>query len=755
MAGKPWDADPVVTMPQAAAPAAPAAPAPVQAPQAPTAGAKPWEADPVVGQSPQQPAGKVGKFESFFTGEGRLEHPDMPNLEELNMPLGRLLASAGIVAATDTKQKVDILKAHLPGATFANDAYGNPMVTYNGQTVYVAKPGLRTGDVLQAGAQGTAYALGLGALGKAGAIASKIPGVGAIGQIVKGIPVVGRFAAPATAAAGTSAALDLAAHAGGAETVIDAPRAAGAGLVGVGAEVLSPVANSAYRWLSGVFQSKPFVDAAGNLSQEAEVLLHRAGINPAAISGEFKQWFSKLARDAVDPGDVTKAAQAQALPVPVPQTRGNVSGLASDQMTESLAAKGAYGPDAENTMRGVMSRQQDALRGNVEAIQGRLGGQGAPQVVEKGQGGAKAQNALVEAQGRTKAATSAAYGEAEKAPALVTTSGTQGLAAEVMKPAEKYGVGAPIARQQADRLANLSLSERDAMPVKALFDWRRQTSELAANAPSAAEGAALKEQLRAFDGQIESTVKSALMSGDEESAGKWLRAIAIRRGEGRRFQSNDLIADLLETENAGGGARLKIAPEQASNYIFGAANLGFITKPQLARDLGRLRARLGPDSDAWNALREEAWLRFAKAGEGPMQGADRAFSGTNFKKAWDAGWRDNGPTMRVLFGEQERKLIDTFAEVAARTTGKVAGGDNPSGTAVALSNIAQKLARLPMFGEKAALLLQPIVGATVKLNQRMQLGRNLAEPVELRALPKGAFPGAALGVYGATANDGR
>lgn len=393
-------------------------------------------------------------------------------------------------------------------------------------------------------------------------------------------------------------------------------------------------------------------------------------------------------------------------------------------------------------MRGVVSRQQEALRGNVDAIQTQLGG---GQVLERGQGGAQAQQALVEAQQRTKAATSAAYKAAEGAPALVTADGVRDLATRVGRALEPYGSMAPGAKEKLADLANLGLGQNDSAAVKALFDWRRRASELARAAPNATEAAALSKMLKEFDGSIEETVKQSLMSGDQEAAKKWLQAIAIRKGEARRFQSNDLIADLLETEYAGGRSRLKVAPEAAANFIFGKADLGLASQPELARDLSRLKGRLGPDSDAWKALKEEAWLRFANQGDGAAQGAERMFSGVKFKKAWDQAWNKNGPTMRVLFDERERKLVDTFAEVAARTTGKVAGGDQPSGTTIAISNIVQKLSKLPLFGDKAAMLLSPIVGASVRLNQRMQLGQQIAEPVVRRALPQPAIQGAIVG----------
>jgi hypothetical protein len=716
---------------------APVVSAGAQPSAAPAAKAASWQDAPVVGSAPRGAKGDTafGTVKDFVSGESKIEFPELPNIDEFKdgglFDAGGWRAAVGMLFATDDQQKIDILQKSFPGAKFSADAFGNPIMEALGQRVYVNKPGMRAQDAMQGGAQAAAF-LGVG---KAlPAIAGAVPGLKTAGAVMEALP--GVVQAAGTGAA-TSAALDLGAHAAGAEKVVDLPRAGTNAAFGAAFELASPLVSKAANVLRGALGSQQFVDQVGNLTPEATVVLERAGIDPAQVSDEFRTHFAQLARDAVSPDDAARLAQSRTLPVPVPETRGSLSGLPSDQMTESLAAKGAYGEDAQRIMRGMVAEQQDAIRGNVGAIQQRMGGQ----LTERGQGGALAQQALQQAQGRTKRATGAAYDAAEKAPALLESAKLAPFAMKVGQAMESYGSQAPGAKEKFGELAQLATGKADATSVKALFDWRRRTSELARAAPNATEAAALSKMLTTFDDGIEDTVKQALMTGDDDAARLWLRAIGIRRGEARRFQSKDLIADLLDTEYAGGQRRLKVAPEQAANYIFGAADTGFITKPQLARDLSRLRARLGETSDAWRGLKEEAWLRFANQGEGAAQGASRAFSGVKFKKAWDQAWNKNGPTMRVLFDDRERRLIDTFAEVSARVTGKVAGGDNPSGTTVALSQIVQKLSTLSMFGPKAAALLTPVVGAAVKFQAGRNVARSLSEPLKTKQLPKGLVSG--------------
>lgn len=723
------------------------------APTTPAPAAQPasgsWRDAPIAGQRNPKADTAFGTVKDFVTGESKIEFPDLPNINELNTPFfdgGSWRAAAGLLVATDRDQKLDILRKSFPDAKFTADAYGNPIMEAFGQKVYVDKPGLRTQDVIQGAGQAAAF---VGAGRALPAIAGAVPGLKTAGAVMQAMPGVVQSAGTGAA---TSAALDLAANAAGAEKVVDLPRAAFNAGAGAAFEMFSPLVNKGFNLLRNVFGKQQFVDAAGNLTPEATVVLERAGIDPTQVSTEFKDYFAKMAKEAANPEDAARLAQSETLPIRVPETRGTLSGLPSDQMTESMAAKGAYGEDAQRIMRGMVAEQQDALRGNVEAIQQRLGG---GQVVERGQGGAAAQRALVEAQGRTKAATRAAYNAAEAAPALVKSKELAPFAMKVGQAMEAYGSQAPGAKEKLAELAAMATGEADATTVKALFDWRRRTSELARAAPNATEGAALSKMLTAFDDGIEDTVKQSLLTGDEKAAKLWLRAIGIRKGEARRFGSKDLIADLLEKEYAGGRSRLAVAPEQAANYIFGAADTGFISKPQLARDLSRLRGRLGETSDAWKGLKEEAWLRFASQGEGAAQGATRGFSGVKFKKAWDQAWSKNGPTMRVLFDERERKLIDTFAEVAARVTGKVAGGDNPSGTTIALANAVQKLGTMAFLGPKAQLLLQPVVGAAVKFKGGQNIGKALAQPLRQKQLPQGLVSGVGTAGANLTQGDGQ
>jgi hypothetical protein len=714
--------------------------APVAAPavQPAPASSVPFGANDLRLSAPAQSA----PLSSVFTGEGRMQYPDMPNIDQLKTPnptpeqsMNALFDGSafnspsvnvplGLLFSTDPQQKVDILRKAYPQAQFSKDSYGNDIIELDGQRVYVHKPGFRQQDVLQGVGQGIAYAKGIG-----GAQAALRP-----------LTTLGKSLTTAITSALTSMGLDLGAHSAGADKVVDLPRAGITGVIGGAGEALSPVIAAGWR---AIRQSgNRLTDVNGALTTEARRVLVEAGIDPAQMSDDVAREWARMAENAANPGDALRMAQANTLPVPVPQTRGVVTGDPSQQMFEELAQKGAYGEQARNIVSGVQSRAQQALRGNTEAIQARLGGGG----VSRGQAGGNAQAALSEAQNRATVATDAAYGAARAAPALVNKSAMPDFARRVMEPAQTYLRQAPGAQQEAKRLAELALSQGDAVPVAQLFDWRRDVSQLMRATSDGTERAAYRQLLSSFDDNVRDLVRDGLMSGSDDAARLWQRAVNIRRGAGRRFESNDLIADLLEREYAGGGMRLKVAPEAASNYIFGAADTGFITKPQLARDLVRLRNRLGSTSAEWNGIREEAWLRFAQAAEGAFDGGTRQFSGVKFQKAWDGAWNKNPEVMRALFSPKERSLIDQFAQVATRTTNPVKGGSNPSGTGAAMANMMQRFMNAALLGEKGAAFLGrlPGFGGVYDFVQTGRIGVNAYSPVPAAQLPAGLAGGAAV-----------
>lgn len=647
----------------------------------------------------------------------------------------------GLLSANDTQQAKDILTNNIPGAKIEQDKYGTDVVNIPNQgKFYIDRPGLDWQDILHTAAQGVSY-LG-GTMGAAAPFKS----------------LVGRAIGAGVGAGATSAGLDVAAMGAGSEQGINLPRAGRTAAGGALFELGTPLMSSIVRKLFSTGRI-PSVQVARQTLQEA-------GLNPQELTDEAVNVFIKEARTAISPEAAGRFAEAQTLPVSVPLTRGQISGRASEQMFEDMAAKGAFGQGAETLMRGATERTEEALRANIPAIQQRLGG---GVVAERGQGAAMAQQALArqaeEAGKGVTQAYEAARGIQGQMPGEVATTMADDIGQSIadfiphaptarreFQTLQKLTSKTPAASGLLDSAGNIIHAKKRALDtsIKDLFDWRRKVSTLANNAKDRTEAAALKKMVTQFDDSMDDAIKNSLMSGDEEAAAAWNKAIALRRSKGAKFESGDLISDLVETEYKGGGLRLKVAPEAASNYIFGASNTGFIGRPQLARELTRMKSILGPNSTEWNAIREEAFLRFAQQAEGGFQGAARTFSGAKLKKSIQDIQAKNPEVWRQLFNESERKLINQFANVAARATTPVKGGANFSNTAVGLSRIAQGLNNALFMGPKGKAIISRIFP---NIYEGLQLG-----PAAVSAaggLARKQIPAGIMGGIGATATTER
>lgn len=629
----------------------------------------------------------------------------------------------------DDRQKAGIWERLNPDSPARFDKFGNAIVKFGGQDFYLNSPGVSGQDFRDMVVQGLGMPLAM----KGAQIGKSL--LGALGRV-------------AGAGAGFSlggSLQDEAALAAGAPEGATPGRAGVDFALGSAGELIAP----AFGPVAAQAMKRPataFVDAVGAPTQETIKIFVQAGIDPKNVTSAMVNEFARDARLAADPVAAARYAAARSLPVPVPMTRGQISLNASDQMTEDLMLKGAMGQGAENTMRSQRLAEQQALHGNAEAIQKQVAG-GTPTVTTQGQGAATAQakmSAMEQAQHR---AASAAYDKARAADqAWIPASETQRIAADMLGAVEKDHALAvvPNAAKLHEEFAKLAADGNPQTIVDKMFTWRRQ----ATNATPADEGerVAIKKMITSLDKNLDDLVTSDLLRGNAEAIPLWKKAISGWKEFRDKWDNPDLMGKLVERQTIAGKSELKVAPESAANLIFGTANMGLTSRPEIARQLIRMRDTLGAKSPEWNALREEAWLRFVRQAEGPMEGGVLQFSGAKFKTAWhDANMR-NAPLMQVLFNTEERNLITQFADVAARVTNPVKGGQNFSNTTPAAANIIGKVfdKLLSSDGGKSYLSLLLPSGVIGRVQQVRAFGATGATPAAVRPSPGSLGSGGAM-----------
>lgn len=615
--------------------------------------------------------GMLGQAVDFLSGANRRE--DIPQAidrttrlpQEKNAQLTALLATT----ASDERLMEGISKIE-PRAQFDKDRFGNliavmPVRDADGnltgeRTRFYPNPrGLDMADVLQV--------TGAAALGGPVSGAVRMLGGKATGLLGGGL--VG----------GTEAALVE----GASSQLSDAPYQISDIPMGVvGGAVAGKAADVLSQFVRQVWGRPVFVDGA--LTPEAQNALRKAGVDPNEVTQEMAEGVMNSVRNAVDPIEAVRVAEATKLPVPVPLTEGAVTGSKGQQLFEDMARSGAYGSVAESILSGRRAEQSEAIQQNIPALQKAIADT-SPLVAEAGEGGSAAQSALKEQ--RTEAVTDAnrLYDVARAAPST-RVAGTDFVSEGVRSALVDVNARtAPNAYAFADDMDDILTSTSD---IKDLYAWRSQLTT--ASKDGGQDGHAMGKMARAFDDVMNEAVNRSLLEGDSTAVEKWGKAIRNFKAFSDKWKSEGGILKALTEEGMRDGQIvLNVAPEAASNYIFGVSGSKLMSQPAIARDLLTLKKTL--PEEQWGMLRQEAFLNLIQRGAGGVVDGERAFSGVKFLKSVDDFNKKNAGAAKALFTPEERALLKQFARVSARATG---GAVNASNSATAAAGMLQKLTAL-------------------------------------------------------------
>lgn len=453
-----------------------------------------------------------------------------------------------------------------------------------------------------------------------------------------------------------------------------------------------------------------------------------------------------------EPADAAVLALNDSLPVEVPLRRGDVTGLPTDQINFNMSLRGARGAGPASDAQDIVARQQDALRANVDEI---ATGIRSPieraDIPVRGEGGVKVSDALTAHRTAAEADVNAKYNAAREG------SGNAVLPRYDMEPLSGGMVDAVTTGHSLRDVPKVAGHLRDIQEmaragdgsIRALYETRARLSSLRAD--GGAEAAAASKAIKAFDAKMNDAMSADLLSGDPAAVQNWKSAITARREVGEVFGQDDLIDRLTQKVGSGSERRLAVDPGDAANYIFGRSALGMVGRKNLYRDMEKVRDLLGADSDAWNALRAEAFVRMAGAGEGAMEGAAQQFSGAKFAKAWQKANTEDARLVGMLFNQEERARIDAFSGIASRVTGSVKGGDNPSNTAAALKYLGRLTSSTFAVGKAVPLLRDALVGIEEIANRATARAANRPTPRSTpRHIPMRGSTAAGGGYLGAT-----
>ena len=679
-------------------------------------------------QSAEPERGMIGSAVDWLRGANR--RTDIPQAMSggtgLSPQKAAQMTALLATTASDDRLQEGIMKIE-PQTQFDQDEFGNLIAVMpvrddegniTGRRRFYPNPrGLDLVDVMQGAG---AVALGTG--------------VGKLAQTV-GVPISGLLGGATIGA--TEAALVEGASSQLTDQpfqFIDIPLGAAGGAAG--AKIGQVVEGLARR-----FQNAPsrIMDETGDLLPEVKSELQRAGIDPSTARRQLAEKFRSMTRQAVDPEEAGRIAEAQTLPAPVPLTRGQVTGSKGQQLFEDMALSGGLGEPAERMLQSQRQSQQAAIRQNVPAIQEKIAGS-APLISASEEAGEMAQEALTQQKRTASREATRLYDVARASgPASLGVDVAADFADEARTVLRDYTPASrPVTTELADQFDDIMAQGGD---VRRLFQWRVQVTNAAqGGGTDAAAARALRDT---FDNQMARAVDQSLLTGDDAAISNWTTAISNYKDFASKWKSRGGVLNALTEKVTRDGDRvMKVAPEAASNYIFGASGRKLMGAPQLARDLRTLKNTL-PEPE-WNAIRQEAFLNLARRGEGAFEGGERMFSGVKFKKALEDMAAKNKPVLREIFTDDEMKLLTQFANTAARATG---GAVNSSNSANAAAGLLQRLAGA-IGGTNTAQFATRLLGANMLRNaygatRAFQSMQRLATPPRAAAGMSGAA-GAAM-----------
>lgn len=624
----------------------------------------------MLGIAPPEPErGILGRIGDFLTGAER--DPAIGGPLSIGLPMTDTQA-AQMTALMATTMSPDRLKSGLqkiePDIMFREDEYGTliaqwPRKNERGEVTgympfYPNPKGLDMTDAMRVS----------GALATATPVAKGLQAAGLATRGLLGGATVG--ATEAALVEGASSKLSDAPY-----QLWDIPMGAGGGAVG---ELLGRAVQS----LIGLARTRgpqAVIDQAGNLLPEYADMVRKAGLDPSQVSAAVAADIASMVSSGARGDQAAITAMSRNLPVPVPMTRGAITGDVGQQLFEDMALKGVYGDMASNMMRGQRANTQDALRSNLDVLLERLNPAGAP--IARGEGGAAAQTALAAQRAEQKAMTDEMYDLARKSTAVVSPDAAAGVA-DAMRTAFRARFNpltAPTATKLLDSFDEVAASG----DVGRMMNWREQVSGLRTGAPTV-EGAAAGELISAFDTSISDAINRALLSGDADAVSMWGMAIRNYADFASKWKSKGGILNMLTEQVTRDGERvLRVAPEQAADAVFSATASGMATKTGLPRDLITLRTNL--PKEQWDQMRQEAFIRLMDR----SYMSEGTVSGLKFKKAWENLKDRNMGVVNGLFTKDEQKLLQQFADVAAQATDTA---KNTSNSAAAAGGIIQRLA---------------------------------------------------------------
>lgn len=642
-----------------------------------------YEVDPfeVEGVEPSDPV-KRSSVSDIFSGADRMT-PAMENTPEAfemgigsilgDIPIAKKAALTGVLMTTyDDDEFFNILQANASEPMARQwDEKGNAIYAVGGENqqrkFIVNRPGVSPQDLMQMGATGALFT----------------PAGIAKGTGVKAaLGVAGKSAATESVAQGAQAA------SGGDFNPVDVAIAGGSGLI--------------FQSIAGALAKRvPALRSTDDLLQSQESRrvvrdeLLKIGFDD--VPDKMVDDILKQAADSISPQGVAPLAGEKEFGIAL--TKGGRLMDDSQIRWEDAARQGVYGERAKR----VMLEFDDAVRQQVDdAVQARRVALGGEQASKKA-GGEVVRDAVAEAEDAAYSAYTEYLGDIGDAYLDAPSMH------KLFNAARKSVIGIEKDRSLPETAKILDLVNGMQKSMVTLqgtgaklkgTHWKqiemlRKRIGTGIRSAEKADRAQLIGMQRAFDDYVDTAVVNGLFSGDEAAISQLKQSREIFSRYAAKFRQNptryrggkplpDPVGKFVEkvvAQNPTG--------EEVMNALLGAKNLNRQGGARLAE---RILEILGPDSEGWQSIRQEAFGRLLKTNT--LNGKE-ILSGQKSLTALNEAIRDNESLMRTLFSSEELGTMRRFFAQVQRTRPQVEKSmQNPSGSGIFNANMLRGLANM-------------------------------------------------------------
>ena len=617
---------------------------------------------------------KMDKAGDFFTGNLRDTRAtrELPEAMEAgigeilgNVPTSKGLAvTAALTTAFDDEEFYKILEANAAGPISRQwDEKGNMIIAYgpDQKKVVLNRPGFSGQDALQMVGTGVLY-------NPAGSIQGE--GLRGMGKV------------------GLGAALT--------ETGIQAGQSAAGGSFDKMPIGFAGLGGAAFKWIAnklaatfpnamGVSAKSPTVETKQFVRDE----LLKIGFDASQITDDMVGNILQQAKGATNPRTIPAVAGETEFGIDL--TKGGRTLDQSQLSFEDSARVGMFGDKARGVMSDFDTKVEGQINTAVEAQRARLGGVPAD----------KATSGRVIAEG-VKDAEAAAYQVVDDAYAEVgsATLDTDGLH-KLLNATRKAVMGIDKDRglpQTSSLLSSIAKTQKQMVAVEKAGVTLRPTDfkqlELLRRRINTAVGEAEKSDYgqvsamrRAYDDWLDQAIVNDLFKGDAGTIANMKTARGIFAEYAGLFRRSPAIgrAGIKVPDREGAFIERIVAAdptgEEVVNAIFGAQGLSKVSGAKMAT---RIRSILGPESDGWKAVRQEAFRRLLVTNS--VNGRDMV-SGQKSLSALNKAMTDNSTLMKAVFSTDEigtmRRL---FAQIQRTNPEILRSRENPSGSGQKIFN---------------------------------------------------------------------